>query len=99
MAGIDVHKDMIKVGIRTPGHRAWTRTSEVLEYRTFFGVLMMAADLRKRGVTHVMEASGGTPSRCTRRPGCPASRGTPRTARAATGRTYPAEKPSNRQVS
>jgi len=32
----------------------------VLEYRTFFGVLLtMAADLRKRGVTHVvMEASG-----------------------------------------
>src|SRR5258708_9125378 len=60
VAGIDVHKDMIKVGIRTPGHRAWTRTSEVLEYRTFFGVLLtMAADLRKRGVTHVvMEASG-----------------------------------------
>jgi transposase len=60
VAGIDVHKDMIKVGIRGPGHRPWTRTSEVLEYRTFFGVLLtMAADLRKRGVTHVvMEASG-----------------------------------------
>ena len=60
VAGIDVHKDMIKVGIRGPGHRAWTRTSEVLEYRTFYGVLLtMAADLRKRGVTHVvMEASG-----------------------------------------
>ena len=60
VAGIDVHKDMIKVGVRTPGHRAWTRTSEVLEYRTFYGVLQtMAADLRKRGVTHVvMEASG-----------------------------------------
>jgi transposase len=60
VAGIDVHKDMIKVGIRTPGHRAWTRTSEVLEYRTFYGVLLtMAADLRKRAVTHVvMEASG-----------------------------------------
>ena len=60
VAGIDVHKDMIKVGIRTPGHRAWTRTCEVLEYRTFYGVLQaMAADLRKRGVTHVvMEASG-----------------------------------------
>ena len=37
VAGIDVHKDMIKVGIRVPGHRAWTRTSEVLEYRTFYG--------------------------------------------------------------
>jgi hypothetical protein len=60
VAGIDVHKDMIKVGIRVPGHRAWTRNSEVLEYRTFYGVLLtMAADLRKRGVTHVvMEASG-----------------------------------------
>src|SRR5258708_24936858 len=61
VAGIDVHKDMIKVGVRTPGHRAWSRNSEVLEYRTFFGVLLaMAADLRRRGVTHVvMEASGG----------------------------------------
>ncbi len=60
VAGIDVHKDMIKVGIRGPGHRAWTRTWEVPEYRTFYGVLLtMAADLRKRGVTHVvMEASG-----------------------------------------
>jgi transposase len=60
VAGIDVRKDMIKVGVRVPGHRAWTRTSEVLEYRTFFGVLQaMAAGLRRRGVTHVvMEASG-----------------------------------------
>jgi transposase len=60
VAGIDVHKDMIKVGVRTPGHRAWTRNSEVLEYRAFYGVLLtMAADLRQRGVTHVvMEASG-----------------------------------------
>jgi transposase len=60
VAGIDVHKDMIKVGVRTPGDRAWTRANEVLEYRTFFGVLQaMAAGLRKRGVTHVvMEASG-----------------------------------------
>ena len=60
VAGIDVHKDMIKVGVRTPGHRAWTRNSEVLEYRTFYGVLLtMAAGLRQRGVTHVvMEASG-----------------------------------------
>jgi hypothetical protein len=58
VAGIDVHKDMIKVGVRTPGHRAWARTCEVLEYRTFYGVLQtMARDLRKRGVTHVvMEA-------------------------------------------
>ena len=51
---------MIKVGIRSPGDKAWTRRSEVLEYRTFYGVLQqMAADLSKRGVTHVvMEASG-----------------------------------------
>jgi transposase len=60
VAGIDARKDMIKVWIRTPGHRARARTCEVLEYRTFYGVLLtMAADLRKRGVTHVvMEASG-----------------------------------------
>ena len=60
VAGIDVHKDMIKVGIRSPGDKLWTRRSEVLQYRTFYGVLQqMAADLRKRGVTHVvMEASG-----------------------------------------
>ena len=60
VAGIDVHKDMIKVAIRSPGEKPWTRKTEILEYRTFFGVLQqMAADLRKRGVTHVvMEASG-----------------------------------------
>src|SRR5260370_19427685 len=60
VAGSDVHKDMIKVGIRSPGDKPWTRRSEVLQYRTFYGVLQqMAADLRKRGVTHVvMEASG-----------------------------------------
>ena len=51
---------MIKVGIRSPGDKPWTRRSEVLQYRTFYGVLQqMAADLSKRGVTHVvMEASG-----------------------------------------
>ena len=51
---------MIKVGIRSPGDKPWTRRSEVLQYRTFYGVLQqMAADLRQRGVTHVvMEASG-----------------------------------------
>jgi transposase len=60
VAGIDVHKDMIKVAIRSPGEKPWTRKTEILEYRTFFGVLQaMAAELRKRGVTHVtMEASG-----------------------------------------
>ena len=60
VAGIDVHKDMIKVAIRSPGEKPWTRKTEILEYRTFYGVLQqMAAELRKRGVTHVvMEASG-----------------------------------------
>ena len=34
--------------------------TEILEFRTFYGVLQhMAAELRKRGVTHVvLEASG-----------------------------------------
>src|SRR2546429_7510748 len=60
VAGIDVHKDMIKVAIRSPGEKPWTRTTEILEFRTFYGVLQqMARDLRRRGVTHVvMEASG-----------------------------------------
>ena len=60
VAGIDVHKDMIKVAIRSPGEKPWTRKTEILEYRTFYGVLQaMAAELRRRGVTHVvMEASG-----------------------------------------
>ncbi len=60
VAGIDVHKEMIKVAIRSPGETPWTRTTEILEFRTFFGVLQeMARELRRRGVTHVvMEASG-----------------------------------------
>jgi transposase len=60
VAGIDVHKDMIKVAIRSPGDKPWTRRTEILEYRTFYGVLQhMARELRRRGVTHVvMEASG-----------------------------------------
>ena len=60
VAGIDVHKQMIKVAIRSPGDKPWTRKTEILEYRTFYGVLQeMARELRKRGVTHVvMEASG-----------------------------------------
>ncbi len=59
VAGIDVHKDMIKVAIRSPGKKG-TRKTEVLEFRTFYGVLQeVARDLRRRGVTHVaMEASG-----------------------------------------
>jgi transposase len=60
VAGIDVHKEVIKVAIRSPGEKPWTRTTEILEYRTFYGVLQeMARELRRRGVTHVvMEASG-----------------------------------------
>ena len=60
VAGIDVHKDMIKVAIRSPGEKPWTRKTQILEFRTFYGVLQeMARELRRRGVTHVvMEASG-----------------------------------------
>jgi hypothetical protein len=60
VAGIDVHKDMIKVAIRSPGEKPRTRKTEVLEFRTFYGVLQQTArELRRRGVTDVvMEASG-----------------------------------------
>jgi len=60
VAGIDVHKDMIKVAIRSPGEKPWARKTEVLTFGTFYGVLReMARELRRRGVTHVaMEASG-----------------------------------------
>jgi transposase len=60
VAGIDVHKDMIKVAIRSPGDKPWTRKTEILEFRTFYGVLQEVARLlRRRGVTHVvLEASG-----------------------------------------
>src|SRR5712691_9716066 len=51
---------VFKVGVRSPGDKPWTRKTEILEYRTFYGVLQeMARELRRRGVTHVvMEASG-----------------------------------------
>jgi transposase len=60
VAGIDVHKKMIKVAVRSPGAKPWTRKTEVLTFSTFYGVLQaMARELRRRGVTHVaMEASG-----------------------------------------
>jgi transposase len=60
VAAIDVHKDMIKVAVRVPGDKRGTRKTDVLEYRTFYGVLQaVARELRERGVTHVvMEASG-----------------------------------------
>jgi transposase len=51
---------VFKVAVRSPGDKPWTRKTEVLEYRTFYGVLQhMAIELVRRGVTHVvMEASG-----------------------------------------
>src|SRR5262249_3883490 len=50
VAGIDVHKDMIKVAIRSPGDKPWARKTEIVEFRTFYGVLQqMAAELRRRG--------------------------------------------------
>src|SRR5437764_686275 len=46
--------------VRVPGARRGTRKTDVLEFRTFYGVLEeMGRELRRRGVTHVvMEASG-----------------------------------------
>ena len=60
VAGIDVHKKMAKVAIRSPGARPWTRKTGVLTFGTFWDELRaMAGELRRRGVTHVaMEASG-----------------------------------------
>jgi transposase len=60
VAGIDVHKKMVKVAVRSPGAKPWTRRTEVLTFGTFYGQLReMARELRGRGVTHVaMEASG-----------------------------------------
>ncbi|MGZ6854543.1 MAG: IS110 family transposase, partial [Mycobacteriaceae bacterium] len=60
VAAIDVHKDMVKVAVRVPGARRGARKTDVLEFRTFYGVLEeMGRELRRRGVTHVvMEASG-----------------------------------------
>jgi transposase len=51
---------MVKVAVRVPGERRGTRKTDVLEFRTFYGVLEeMGRELRRRGVTHVvMEASG-----------------------------------------
>ena len=60
VAAIDVHKDMVKVAVRVPGAKRGSRKTDVLEFRTFYGVLEeMGRELRRRGVTHVvMEASG-----------------------------------------
>jgi transposase len=60
VAAIDVHKDMVKVAVRVPGAKRGIGKADVLEFRTFYGVLQaMGRELRRRGVTHVvMEASG-----------------------------------------
>jgi transposase len=60
VAAIDVHKDMVKVAVRGPGAKRGSRKTDVLEFRTFYGVLQeMGRELLRRGVTHVvMEASG-----------------------------------------
>ena len=44
VAGIDVPKDMIKVAIRSPGEKPWTRKTEILEYRA---LLETYHDLRR----------------------------------------------------
>ena len=61
VAAIDVHKDMIKVAVRVPGKKRGSRTTDVLEYRTFYGVLRaMARELREvGGVTHVVMVASG----------------------------------------
>jgi transposase len=50
---------VFKVAVRSPGDKPWTRKTEILTFRTFYGVLRaMARELRRREVTHVvMEAS------------------------------------------
>ena len=37
VAAIDVHKDMVKVAVRVPGAKRGSRTTDVLEFRTFTG--------------------------------------------------------------
>ena len=68
VAGIDVHKDMVKVAIRSPGDKPFNRKTGILEFRTFYGIQEMARELRRRSMTHVvMEPGGSTPSRCITR--------------------------------
>ncbi len=41
---------MFKVATRLPGEKRWTRKTEILEFRTFYGVLQEVARLlRRRG--------------------------------------------------
>src|SRR5260370_31176096 len=55
-----VPKAAVKVAVRSRGEKPWPRKTEIVEFRTVYGVLQeMARELRRRGVTHVvMEASG-----------------------------------------
>jgi len=73
VAAIDVHKDMVKV--RSPGFRvkdAGPARTDVLEFRTFYGVAggdgprVAAARRHARGDGGV---GACTPSRCTTPPG------------------------------
>ena len=36
---------MFKVAIRSPGEKRWTRKTEILEFRTFYGVLQETQQL------------------------------------------------------
>jgi len=67
VAGIGVHKDMIKVAIRFPGEKN-TRKTEILEFRTFYGVLQEVARLlRWRGCPGAGWCAGRTSRRRSRR--------------------------------
>src|SRR5258708_11128643 len=55
VAGIDVHKDMVKVAIRSPGDKRGTRKTEIVQFRTSYGGLQrIARELRRRGGTTVV---------------------------------------------
>ena len=48
VAAVDVHKDMVKVAVRVPGAERGSRKTDVLEFRTFYGVLQeMGRELRR----------------------------------------------------
>ena len=60
VAAIGVHEDMVKVAVRVPGGKRGKRRTDVLEFRTFYGVRQeMGRELRRRGVTHVVMGASG----------------------------------------
>ena len=68
VAAIDVYKDMVKVAVRVPGERRGTRKTDVLEFRTFYGVLEeMGRELRRRGpaTAELHQAAAGPGRRAT----------------------------------